>query len=170
MFKDVLSETAIYSGVLKLPKGIELNFETLRADILEYLNDPTKQFRASKSLDMISAYVRDFYRLKENTPIRQKDAFGFIQNSDEGTQLTREADLMDLKNAPDYTFLFGVNIHKNSCTVKIEFDNNRHKDESVTVPLRTNEYVMFPAVLRYQLLPNTSTVPNYILQQTYELK
>jgi hypothetical protein len=170
MFKDVLAETAVYSGGLKLPEGIEIDFETLRADILVHANDPSQQFRHSRSLDIISTYIRDFYRQKAKEPIRQKDAIGYIQNGYEGTDLIRQADLMDLKNAPDYTFLFGVNVNKDSCTVVIEFDNNRHKDERVTVPLYTNAFVMFPSCLRYQFKPNTSSQPNYILTQTYELK
>ena len=82
--------------------------ETLRADILVHANDPSQQFRHSRSLDIISTYIRDFYRQKAKEPIRQKDAIGYIQNGYEGTDLIRQADLMDLKNAPDYTFLFGV--------------------------------------------------------------
>ena len=97
MFKDVLAETAVYSGGLKLPEGIEIDFETLRADILVHANDPSQQFRHSRSLDIISTYIRDFYRQKAKEPIRQKDAIGYIQNGYEGTDLIRQADLMDLK-------------------------------------------------------------------------
>ena len=170
MFKDTLSEIDIYSGNLKLPEGIKLDFETLRADILVYNNDNKKQFRASKSLDIISAYIRDFYRLKNKNPIRQKDTTGFIQEGYLGSYPIIQADLMDLKNAPDYTFLFGVNINTDSCKIVIEYDDNRHKNKQVEINLHTNNYVMFPSCLKYQYKPNTSSQPNYILTQTYELK
>jgi hypothetical protein len=170
MFKDILCEIDVYSGVIKLPEPIEIDFETLRADILVYNNNPEKQFRASKSLDIISAYIRDFYRLKnKGKPVRQKDTFGYIQEGYIGTYPGTEVNLMELKNSPDYTFLFGVNIHKNSCTIEIEYDDNKFKDKRVEVPLHTNSYVMFPAHLRYHFKPNLSSQPNYILKQTYEL-
>ena len=168
MFKDVLAETAVYSGGLKLPEGIKIDFETLRADILVHANDPSQQFRHSRSLDIISTYIRDFYRQKAKEPIRQKDAIGYIQNGYEGTDLIRQADLMDLKNAPDYTFLFGVNVNKDSCTVVIEFDNNRHKDEKVTVPLYTNAFIMFPSINRYIIKNNQKDNLNSVLTITYE--
>ena len=171
MFKDILCEIDVYSGNMKLPDPIKIDFETLRADILVYYNNPEKDFRASKSLDIISAYIRDFYRLKNNgTPVRQKDAFGYIQEGYAGTLPGTEVDEMDLLNSPDYTFLFGVNIHKDSCNIEIEYDDKRLKNQRVTVPLHTNSYVMFPAHLRYHFKQNLSSQPNYILKQTYELK
>ena len=41
MDKTTLSELAVYSGNLELPKGLDFNPESLRADIIDY-NTSTK--------------------------------------------------------------------------------------------------------------------------------
>ena len=75
---------------------------------------------------------------------------------------------MDLRNAPDYTFIYGVDVGKDSTGVIIEYDDNRRKGRTWHIPLNNNDFVMFPSTQKYFISPNKSKQMNIILTTTYE--
>jgi hypothetical protein len=56
-------------------------------------------------------------------------------------------DPVDLRNSPDYTLVYGVDIEDNSCELIIEYDDNRRKNRTWHLPIKNNHFVMFPATL-----------------------
>jgi hypothetical protein len=76
---------------------------------------------------------------------------------------------MDLKNSPDFVMLYGVKIEKDSCSICIEYDDNRLKNKHKIIKLNTNKFILFPSNLVYYI-NNASSETNYILTTTYELK
>jgi len=75
---------------------------------------------------------------------------------------------VDLRNAADYTFIYGVDVGKDSTGVIIEYDDNRRKGRTWHVPLNNNKFVMFPSTQKYFISPNKSEQINVILTTTYE--
>jgi len=79
-----------------------------------------------------------------------------------------QLDPVDLRNAPDYVMLYGIDVAKDSCTVVIDYDDNRRKGRSWEIKLNKNNFIMFPSTQRYYIKPNTSDKLNFILTSTYE--
>jgi len=169
MNKEILSETAVYSGEIKLPEGVEINSETLRADVLSYTSEPNN-FPFSRSVDILNTYIRDFFMLKHRRFLIKKDTVGSIYKPNEQSLPVIEVDPMDLRNSVDYVLLYGVKVDKNSCNVVIEYDDNKFKNKFFETGLNTNHFVMFPAHLVYRITPNLSSQQNYLLTFTYESK
>ena len=75
-------------------------------------------------------------------------------------------DPINLKNSPDFTLLYGVNVV--DCSVKIFYDDNRRKGRSWKTPLENNKFVMFPSTNAYTIINNQKNSLNFIQTITYE--
>lgn len=172
MNKQLLSEIALYTGSINLPSPIKIDLESLKADILLYNSDNNLngQFPFSKNVSILDTYIRDFIYLKHSIKLIQKNIFGDIYKPGEYSYPLLQADLMNLQNSCDFVLLYGVNINENSCKIRIEYDNNRIKNNYIDVPLKTNNFIIFPSTLVYYVTSNTSEQLNFILTTLYELK
>jgi hypothetical protein len=79
-----------------------------------------------------------------------------------------QVDKVDLRNSPDFVLLYGVKLAKDSCFVRIHFDDNRRAGRSWDIPLNNNQFIMFPATQMYYISSNTSDQLNFIQTITYE--
>ena len=77
-----------------------------------------------------------------------------------------DLDLVDLRNSPDYTMLYGVNV--NNCSVRIYYDDNRRKGRSWDIKLSNNDFIIFPSTQQYFITNNQKDNLNLILKITYE--
>ena len=168
MNKKTLSEVDIYTGDVTLPKGIEINLESLRADILYYLSNNTFPF--SKSSDILDTYIRDYFNLNFKRYLIKKETTGIVLKPNQYSLSLIEIDPMDLYNSVDYVMFYGVNIKKSSCKIILEYDNKRIKNNFYEIELNTNSYIIFPSTLIYRIEQNTSNNENYIIKNTYESK
>jgi hypothetical protein len=172
MNKQLLSEIALYTGSIKLPDPIKIDLESLKADILLYNTNNTlnDEFPFSKNLSILDTYIREFTYLKHSIKLISRNTIGDIYKPGEYSFPLIQADLMNLQNSCDFVLLYGVNVKENSCKIRIEYDNNRIKNNYIDVPLKTNNFIIFPSTLVYYVTPNTSEQLNFILTTLYELK
>jgi len=75
-------------------------------------------------------------------------------------------DPVDLKNSPDYTFLYGVNVK--DCSVRIHYDDNRRAGRSWDIPLTNNKFIIFPSTQMYYITNTQKDSLNFIQTITYE--
>jgi hypothetical protein len=75
-------------------------------------------------------------------------------------------DPVDLRNSPDYTFLYGVKVK--DCMVRIHYEDNRRKGRSWDIPLKNNMFIMFPSTCMYYLTNNQKDSLNFVQTITYE--
>ena len=75
-------------------------------------------------------------------------------------------DPVDLRNSPDYTCLYGVNVK--NCFVKIFYDDNRRKGRSWDMQIENNKFIIFPANCMYFITNKQKDSVNTILTTTYE--
>jgi len=73
---------------------------------------------------------------------------------------------VDLRNSPDYTLLYGVSVK--DCSVRIHYDDNRRKGRSWDIPLKNNQFIMFPSTNMYYITNNQKDSLNFILTITNE--
>ena len=165
MQKEVLSEQSLYYGKVNMPKNWDIDRNKLTTDILQTVLH-NKDFPFSKTFDMLNTYMRDHINLAYGFTLINKNTSGYIYKPQEISLPTFDTDPVDLRNSPDYTFLYGVNVE--DCIVRIHYEDNRRKGRSWDIPLENNKFIMFPSTNMYYLTNNQKEKLNFILKVTYE--
>ena len=181
MQKKVLSEIDLYYGEIITPKGFEIKRDTIKNSIL---NSFIKEKRISNNIkdysyvdyeleycqahQWLQDYIRDHFRVKYDKALILKLHWGNVYEYNQKSFSRTTVDPVDLRNSPDYTLIYGVDVGKDSTGVVIEYDDNRRKGRTWHIPLNNNDFVMFPSTNKYFISPNKSKQMNIILTTTYE--
>ena len=165
MQKKVLSKIDLYYGNVDMLKDWDIDRDKLQHDILKsQVTD--SEFPFSRTWDMLNTYMRDHINLEHGFTLINKETWGNIYKPKEISIPLLNIDPVDLRNSPDYTFLYGVNVK--DCSVRIHYDDNRRKGRSWDIPLKNNMFIMFPSTNMYYLTNNQKDSLNFILTTTYE--
>ena len=138
MQKVVLSEIDLYSGEVAMPKGFDIDLDKIRNDIIESyvqqkrINNNPKAYAFddyvvpfSQPLQWMQDYIRDHWRVEYNRTLVTKTMHGNVIHPKEKSWTRHQVDPVDLRNSPDYTLIYGVDIKKGSSECIIEYDDNR---------------------------------------------
>ena len=165
MKKKVLSEIELYYGQVEMPKDFEIDRNKLQQDILKsHLNN--KKFPFSKAWDMLNTYTREHLYLEYGVQLVNKETSGTFYKPKEISVPLLNIDPVDLRNSPDYTLLYGVNVK--DCSVRIHYDDNRRAGRSWDMPLTNNQFIMFPSTQMYYITNHQKDSLNFILTITHE--
>jgi len=165
MQKKVLSEVALYYGDVAMPKGFEIDRDKLQSDILRsHINN--KEFPYSREWDKLNTYLREHINVEYDFQLVNKETWGNVYKPKEISIPLLNIDPVDLRNSPDYTLLYGVNVK--DCSVRIHYDNNRRAGRSWDMPLKNNQFIMFPSMQMYYITNNQKDSLNSILTITHE--
>ena len=178
MQKKVLSEIDLYIDTVQV---IKIDRNKLKNDIInsfafsKRLSKNKKDYSYqdfevpfSKPLERLRDYIRDhFVGDYERTLILKKD-WGNIYNPYESSVTRHQVDLVDLRNSPDYTCIYVLDVAKDSCELVIEYDDNRRKSRTWHIPLKDNQFIIFPSTQRYFISQNKSKQMNVFLTMAYE--
>jgi hypothetical protein len=148
-----------------MPKGFEIDRNKLNEDILQ-LQVNKREFPFSKEWDKLNTYLREHIHVKYDFQLVNKTAWGNVYKPKETSTPFINVDPVDLRNSPDYTLLYGVNVK--DCTVRIYYDDNRRKGRSWDIPLKNNQFIMFPSTQMYCIANLQEDSFNSILTITYE--
>jgi len=165
MQKKVLSEIDLYYGDVAMPKGFEIDRHKLEKDILTS-QIHNKNFPFSRTLDMLNTYIRDHVGVEYGFTVINKEMWGNMYKPQETTIPLLNIDPVDLRNSPDYTLLYGVNVK--NCMVRIHYEDNRRKGRSWDIELKDNKFIMFPSTNMYYLTNNQKDSLNFVQTITYE--
>jgi hypothetical protein len=165
MHKKVLSEIDLHYGTIDMPKGFEINQDKLQEDILSSQIQNSK-FPFSRDWDKLNTYMREHIHLEHGFTLINKESWGNVYKPKEISIPLLNIDPVDLKNSPDYTFLYGVNVKE--CSVRIHYDHNRRAGRSWDIELKNNCFIMFPSTQMYYITNNQSDSLNFILTTPYE--
>jgi len=181
MQKKVLSEVDLYYGNIDMPKGFEIKTDVLKNQILnsfieeKRISNNIKDYAYSDfkiehtpTLQWLQDYIRDHYNVEYSKALIIKNMWGNVYDYNQKSFSRTTVDPVDLINSPDYTFIYGVDVGKDSTGVVIEYNDNRRKGRTWHLPLNTNQFVMFPSTNQYFISPNKSKQMNIILTTTYE--
>jgi len=165
MQKKVLSEQALYYGDVAMPKGFEIDRDKLQSDILKSrINN--KEFPYSREWDKLNTYLREHINVEYGFQLINKETWGNVYKPKEISIPLLNIDPVDLRNSPDYTLLYGVNVK--DCSVRIHYDDNRRAGRSWDMPLTNNQFIMFPSTNMYYITNNQKDSLNFILTITNE--
>ena len=165
MQKKVLSEQALYYGDVAMPKGFEIDRDKLQSDTLKsQINN--KEFPYSREWDKLNTYLREHINVEYGFQLVNKETRGNIYKPKEISIPLLNIDPVDLRNSPDYILLYGVNVK--DCSIRIHYDDNRRKGRSWDMPLKNNQFIMFPSTNMYYITNNQKDSLNSILTITNE--
>jgi hypothetical protein len=165
MQKKVLTEQALYYGDVAMPKDWDIDRDKLSGDILQSIIH-NKKFPFSREWDKLNTYLREHINLEYGFQLVNKETWGNTYKPKEISVPLLNIDPVDLRNSPDYTLLYGVNVK--DCSVRIHYDDNRRAGRSWDIPLRNNGFIMFPSTQMYYITNNQKDSLNFILTTTYE--
>jgi len=181
MQKKVLSEIDLYGGTIDAHKGFEIKRDILKNQILDSfikekrISENIKDYsysdyvvEYSQANQWLQDYIRDHFNVDYQKTLVPKLNWGNVYEYNQKSFSRNTVDPVDLRNAADYTFIYGVDVGKDSTGVVIEYDDNRRKGRTWHLPLNNNTFVMFPSTQQYFISPNTSKQMNVILTTTYE--
>jgi len=181
MHKKVLTEVDLYYGAINTPKGFEIKRDVIKNQILDSfvkekrISDNIKDYsysdykiEHSQPYQWLQDYIRDHFRGEYDKTLIHKLSWGNIYDYNQKSFSRTTVDPVDLRNAPDYTFIYGVDVGKDSTGIVIEYDDNRRKGRTWHIPLNNNHFVMFPSTQQYFISPNKSKQMNIISTTTYE--
>lgn len=163
--KNILSQIDLYSGIISMPKGFEIDKDTLQTDIIKQQVQDCP-FPFSREWDKLNTYLREHIFLKYNFTLVNKLTTGYMFKPDEISYPEKDVDELDLRNSSDYTMLYGVSL--NNCSVRIYYDSNRRKGRSWDIPLQNNKFLIFPSTQQYVITNKQKDNLNLILKTTYE--
>ena len=164
--KNKLSEIAIYYGDVSMPKGFEIDRNKLQEDILKDNIYTSQNFPFSKTWDTLNTYIREHINIEYGFNLINKETWGNVYKPKEISIPLLNIDPVDLRNSPDYTMLYGVNVKE--CSVRIHYDDNKRKGRSWDIPLKNNRFIMFPSMQMYYITNNQKDSLNSILTITNE--
>ena len=165
MQKKVLSEIGLYYGDVAMPKGFEIDRNKLQSDIL-FSNINNKDIPFSREWDKLNTYLREHINVEYGFQLVNKKTWGNVYKPKEISIPLLNIDPVDLKNSPDYTLLYGVKVK--DCSIRIHYDNNRRAGRSWDIPLKNNQFIMFPSTQLYYITNNQKDSLNSILTITNE--
>ena len=120
MQKKVLTEQALYYGDVAMPKDWDIDRDKLQSDILQSVIQNTN-FPFSRTFDMLNTYMREHINVEYEVNLINKEMWGNIYKPSESTIPLLNIDPIDLRNSPDYTLLYGVNVK--DCMVRIHYED-----------------------------------------------
>jgi len=165
MQKKVLSEIDLHYGTIDMPKGFEIDRNKLQSDILSS-HIKNSKFPFSRNWDMLNTYMREHINVEHGFTLINKETWGNMYKPKEVSIPLLNIDPVDLRNSPDYTFLYGVNVKE--CSVRIHYDQNRRAGRSWDIPLKNNHFIMFPSTQMYYITNTQKDSLNFILTTTHE--
>jgi len=177
MQKKVLSEIDLYIDTIHV---IKIDRKKIKNDILtsfafqKRLSQNKKDYSYqdfevpfSKPLQWLQDYIRDHFGVDYHRTLIPKKEWGNVYNQHESSLARHQVDPIRLKDSPDYTCLYGVDVAKDSCELVIEYDDNRRKNRTWHIPLENNKFIIFPSTQRYFISQNKSKQMNIFLTLTY---
>ena len=178
MLKKVLSEIDLYSDTVQV---IKIDRAKIKNDIInsfvseKRLSNNKKDYSYqdfkipfSRPLQWLKDYLRDHFRGDYHRTLIPKKEWGNIYRQHESSYTRHQVDPIYLKDAPDYTCVYGVEVAEDSCELVFEYDDNRRKNRTWHIPLKDNQFIIFPSTQRYFISPNKSKEMNVFLTMTYE--
>ena len=166
MKKKVLSEIALYYGDIEMPKGFEIDQNKLQEDTLKsQINN--KEFPYSREWDKLNTYLREHINVEYGFQLINKETWGNFYKPKETSISLLNINPVDLRNSPDYTLLYGVNVK--DCSIRIHYNDNRRAGRSWDISLKNNQFIMFPSTNMYYITNNQKDSLNFVQTITYEV-
>ena len=104
----------------------------------------------------VEDYVRDHFRVQFSNTLVPKTTWGNCYHSGEQSISRRYLD-------SETTWIYGVDVAKDSSSLVIEYDEGSIKDRRWWIPLESNKVIILPSYLKYHISKNKSLETNFFI-------
>lgn len=184
MKKTILTETAVYTGIIDSPKGYEINREKIKNEAIKgYVLNNKKHFientwehkdykltRSIPELRFVEDYIRDFFKLKTKQTLEAPSYYVNVLEHLEQSYSRNNLDLNHLLNSPNYTMIYCVDVTDKSSSIVIEYDDHLRINKLYQIAVKNNMFIIMPSTLRYFISENLSEEPNVFITINYKVK
>ena len=171
--QKVLSNIDIYTGVIE---GTEIPLPQLRVNIFESfvlkkrMSNNHKDYAYEdykinfhQPFQSVQDYIRDHFNLYYKKILKPTSYWGNIYGPLEQSYNRNQVQSLNLRASPDYTWIYGIDVLKDSCEFVMEYDDNRRTGRTWHIPLETNKFIIFPSTQRYFISKNKGCEMNVFL-------
>lgn len=163
MKKELLFENSVYWGDIPLDisnisntkiKNIILeNF--VKKNFINNYNDIS--ISNDEQIDRVMVYVKDHYKIYDTTfKLVRQNTFAQIYEKNEFSIKRNHADFLNLKESPNFTIMYCVEVNDEQDEIIIEFDCYKLKNQYFNCPLKKGRFFMWPSNLNYYSYQNRS--------------
>ena len=163
--KQIITETSLYYGELKMPEGFEIDRDQLLLHQV-YSEIKDKDFLICRPFDMLNSYIIEHMYVEYNIELQNRKTWGTEYKPLEKSKMLNHIDYYDLINSTDFVLLYGVRTKE--CNVTIIYNNNKNLNQEYNIILNSNEYVMFPACCSYYIDNKQKEKSNFIHTINYK--
>ena len=159
MHKKVLvEEKCIYYGKVKMPKGFEIDHQSMIVNITGS-NVYDLPFPTTHIFSELNTYIIENIYLNFKIIMSNAKTWGDIIYPTKKPKIIIPSN--DIKH--DLILIYGVKVKPRSTHIKIYFN-----DEPLIFEIKEGEFVMFPSNIMYSFTENTSNKFNFIQTILYE--
>jgi hypothetical protein len=106
-------------------------------------------------------------RVEHKINIQSKDYYGSFYERNQISEPQFHLNFSSLKDSPDFVCLYGVEIDSDSCSIIINYDDNRRKNLKHEIKLKTNEFIILPSSTPYYIKNQNNSYLNFIQSILY---
>jgi hypothetical protein len=179
MKKQILSETLLFSGEVKMPKHYDIDRYQIKSEILNSkLNKKTVsanpyhyafsdyEVPTSKTLNLLRDYISENIKFEHKLILEPRLSFGNVFEPKQQSFFRNMIDPVNVKEAPDYIMIYGIDVDKDASVV-IETKDKRGIEQLSVFNIINNNFLLFPSYLRFFINENNSHQTNVFLTTTY---
>ena len=173
MEQKVLSQIDVYVDTVE---GVKIDNQQLKNDLLnssileKRISSNPKDYAYqdlhlpfSKSYTWLNDYVRDHFNVDYNKVFVPIKEWGNLYLPKESSHSRHQVEPLLLKQSPDYTYIYCVEVAKNTCEFVMAYNDNRRVNRTWHIPLETNKLIIFPSTQRYFISQNTGKYMNVFI-------
>jgi hypothetical protein len=180
-YRQVLSDNTITHGLVKMPKNFEIDKRSIKENIVftnliskekakinsYYLPYPRYAVGHNRAIDMLNRFVVEHLNMYFKLTLRPVDTWGNVYFPNDYHNEIRHIDPLNLRETPDFVMLYGVDIKDRQSKITFKYDDNRRVSREYWLPLKTNQFILFPSTTSYSISKNKSDDINTVLTITY---
>ena len=132
-----------------------------------YLPYPRYASGHNRAIDMLNRFVIEHLNMYFKITLRPVDTWGNVYFPNEYYNEIKHIDPLNLRETPDFVLLYGVDIKDRQSKITFKYDDNRRVSREYWLPLKTNQFILFPSTTSYFISKNKSDDINTVLTITY---
>ena len=162
----------------------DIDIQSLKKDCIEAFNNKNKlsqditdsknedlEIPKSKAIDHIVNNIEDKFFTKYNQKIELSNFWAQVHEKNESTNTHDHVDCFDIKNSPDYSMVFYVQVPKDSGKIVFQWPTNKYNQyKRWWYPPSVGHYLIFPSTLDHFVTKNNSKDHRIAISFNFKIK
>ena len=146
------------------------NSKKVSNDITDVRNEDLK-IPKSKAFNNIVSQIQEKFLKKYSQKIKLDDFWAVVHRKNESTHTHDHVDCFDIKNSPDYSAVFYVQVPDNSGVIIFEYPINKYNQtKRWWYPPSEGHYLIFPSTLDHLVTKNNSNDLRIVISFNFKIE